>query len=107
MSFKHDGKKSHQWHQWLTAHRTGLCESGVPDSVLQSELHWIRFLEEGCDYDSGWFPRMLSPPQARAMHLFIQREYGDQQYRGLLRDIEVFLGVVTRTEARPPKPSFE
>lgn len=91
MSFKHDGKKSHQWHQWLETHRSELCESGVPDAVLQTELHWIGFLEKGGDYASGWFPSMLSPGQARALHLLIQREYGDQRYRGFLRELEASL----------------
>jgi hypothetical protein len=95
MSFKHDGRESHQWHQWLETHRRELCESGVPDAVLKTKLHWIRFLEEGCDYDSGWFPSMLSPSQARALHSFVQREYGDERYRGFLRDLEVSLGKST------------
>jgi hypothetical protein len=89
MSFKHNGNKSHKWQQWLEAHRRELCESGVPDAVLRTELHWIRFLQEGCDYASGWDSSMLSPSQARALHSFIQREYGDEQYRGFLRELEV------------------
>jgi hypothetical protein len=91
MSFKHDGKKSHQWSNWLEAHKRELCDCGVPDAVLRTEHHWIRFLGEGCDYDSGWFTSMLSPSHARALHSFIQREYGDEKYRGFLREIEVLL----------------
>ena len=91
MSFKHDGKKSHEWHKWLNAHRRELCDAGVPDTVLQTELYWDRFLGEGCDYDSGWFPSMLSPSQARTLHSFIRREYGDEQYRGFLKELEMSL----------------
>ena len=91
MSFKHDGKKSHQWHNWVDAHRRELVASGVPHVVLDTELRWIRFLEEECDYEAGWFPNMLTPSEARALHSFIQREYGDQQYRGFLRQLENIL----------------
>jgi hypothetical protein len=91
MTFKRDGKKSHAWNKWLDAHRRELCEGGVPDAVLRTEIHWVGFLEEECDYESGWFPNMLAPAQARILHAFIQREYGDQQYRGFLRELEVIL----------------
>jgi len=88
MSFKQDGKKQHKWYKWLDAHRCELLECGVPDTVLKTKLHWIRFLEDGCDYISGWFPKALSPSQAQALYSFICREYGNEEYRAFLRDIE-------------------
>ncbi|MCL2309258.1 MAG: hypothetical protein FWC42_03135 [Proteobacteria bacterium] len=89
MSYKHDGKKTNDWLKWLKAHRLKLIECGVPDAALETEHHWIRFLEEdGCDYISGWFPSMLSPSQAQALHSFIRENYGAMQYRSFLRDLE-------------------
>jgi hypothetical protein len=35
MSFKHDGKKSHQWQQWLTAYRRGETEYWFPEVVFR------------------------------------------------------------------------
>jgi hypothetical protein len=91
MSFKHDGKKSYQWQNWVATHRRELCEGGVPDAVLKTEYHWIRFLEEGCDYASGWNSEMLSLSQTQTLHAFIYREYGNERYRGFLRELEVIL----------------
>jgi hypothetical protein len=92
MSFRHNGKKSHEWQEWCQTHRDELVRAGVPDSVLQTEFHWLRFLEEGYDQWTGWSPEMLSPEQARALHTFILQQYGNEKYRPCLRDIEVFLG---------------
>ena len=92
MSFRHDGKKAHGWQRWCDMHRDELIRAGVPDFVLQTEFHWLRFLEEGYDQWTGWSPtQMLSPDRARILHSLILREYGNEQYKSFLRDIEVFL----------------
>jgi hypothetical protein len=87
MSFRHDGEQSRRWHQWLAAHRDELIRCGVPDTALVDELCWLRFMEEdGCDYITGWTPRLLSPEQAQALKAFILREYPEQasSYRSFL-----------------------
>jgi hypothetical protein len=53
---------------------------------LQSEFHWLRFLEESYDEWTSWSPSMLSRQQAQAL-----REYGDVQYRACLYAIEQVL----------------
>jgi hypothetical protein len=69
-----------------------LLGAGVPDWVLADELRWLRFLQERYDHESGWAPKMLDLDKARNLHTLIRREFGDQSYRGTLRDIEVYLG---------------
>jgi hypothetical protein len=91
MSFRQDGKKAHEWQQWREKHRDELVRSGVPDSVLQTGFHWLRFLEEGSDQQTGWSPDLLSPERVQVLHAFILREYGNERYRVCLRDIEKFL----------------
>jgi hypothetical protein len=91
MSFRHDGKKTHDWKQWLEAHREDISRCGLPDSVLQSEFHWLRFLEESYDEWTSWSPSRLSRQQAQALHEFVVREYGDVQYRACLYAIEQVL----------------
>ena len=91
MSFRHDGKKSHEWQQWCEQHRDELVRTGVPDSVLQTKFHWIRFLEESYDQWTGWSPDSLSPDRTRALHAFVLREYGNEQYRAFLKSIENIL----------------
>lgn len=92
MAFRRDSSRHHDWKRWVADHRADLLDAGVPDWILADEMRWLRFLEEGCDYESGWWPTMLDRDHAKNLHMFIQREYGDQQYRGLLREIEVFWG---------------
>ena len=87
MSYKHNGKASHRWCQWLARHRDDLIRCGVPDFVLVDELYWLRFLEEdACDRVTGWNPRFLSPQQAQALRSFLLVEYPEQvdTYRPLL-----------------------
>ncbi|MBN1429376.1 MAG: hypothetical protein JXB07_13465 [Anaerolineae bacterium] len=84
MSYRHDGKKAHQWHRWLHTHRDEIIRCGIPDCVLVDELYWIRFLEEaGYDYATGWSTRLLTPDQAQALRAFLTREYGNS-YLSLL-----------------------
>jgi len=91
MSFRHDGKQAHEWKQWLETHRDDILRCGLPDSVLQSKFHWLRFLEESYDQWTGWSPSMLSRQQAQALHEWILREYGNEQYRGCLHEIERYI----------------
>ena len=91
MSFRRDGKQSHQWRQWRIQHREELLAGGVPDSVLITELRWLVFLEHGYDQWTGWSPALLSRAQAQALHAFIMREYGEEKYRGCLRALEQYL----------------
>ncbi len=88
MAFRQDGKQSHAWQQWCQQHRDELIRAGVPDSVLQSEFYWLKFLEEGYDLRTGWSPAQLSPEQARVLHAFILQKYGNDTYRACLKDIE-------------------
>lgn len=91
MGFRRDNSRHHEWKKWVADHSSGLLAAGIPDWILSDELRWIRFLEEGCDYASGWWPEMLEPSKANELHAFIQREYGNEEYRGLLRQIEDYL----------------
>ena len=89
MSFKYDGKKSHRWHQWLRVHGKELTAGGVPDSVLKTELDWLRFLDDDFrDYVTGWNYTFLSLDQARVLYAFVKREYGNQTHRSALRALE-------------------
>ena len=91
MSFRRNSSQSHEWKKWVAANGSELLAAGVPDWLFTDELRWIGFLEEGCDLVTGWSPSVLDPQNARALHSFIQSEYGDQDYRGTLHDIEVHL----------------
>ncbi len=64
----------------------------MPDWILTDELRWLRFLEEGYDNESGWSPKLLDRDKASNLHVFIQREYGDERYRGTLHGIAVHVG---------------
>jgi hypothetical protein len=91
MPFRRDSSRHYSWKKWLADHRADLLEAGVPDWILTDELRWLRFLEEGFDNESGWSPTLLDHETARKLHGFIQREYGDEGYRGTLHDIVVHL----------------
>ena len=92
MGFRRDSSRHYLWKEWVADHQSGLLAAGVPDWILSDELRWCRFLEEGCDYASGWSPEMLEHSKVCQLHTFIQREYGDKDYRGLLHQLEMYLG---------------
>lgn len=93
MSFRRDGAASIRWRRWKETHEGDLLKCGLPDFVLSSEHHWARFLEEGYDISTGWNVSLLAKDRQQALYDFIQREYGNDAYRGLLRELELQLGI--------------
>src|SRR5262245_40360325 len=88
MSYRHDGTASHEWKKWVQQHSNALTSTGVPSAVYSDRLRWIRFLEEGADYERGFFVQQLNRSEATALYEFVQRQYGDSEYRGLLHELE-------------------
>jgi hypothetical protein len=93
MSFRNDGKKSHRWHRWKRERQDALLHCGLPDFILETEHQWFRFLEEGYDIATGWDSSLLTNDRQRALYDFIRQQYGNDTYRGLLRDLENLLGI--------------
>ncbi len=91
MSFRDEGEKAYEWKRWVEGRRDDIRRCGLPDSLMQTRFHWLRFLEVAYDEWTGWSPSMLSREQAQALHEFIVREYGNSQYRGCLYAIEKIL----------------
>lgn len=91
MSFRREGETSHNWTKWIETHRLALLNCGVPDFLFESEHRWHRYLEEGYDEATRWFPTMLNRSQASSLHAFILQEYGNVRYRGCLRQIEEYI----------------
>jgi Protein of unknown function (DUF433) len=73
----------------IDRHRDDLVRCSLPEFVFSDKLTWFRFLEHG-----GWHPQphwtvgMLSPNHAAALNDFIRSEYGPDEYRHLLRNLE-------------------
>lgn len=88
MGYKHDGTASQEWKKWLRQHSAALTSTGVPSEIYSDRLRWIRFLEEGADYKRRFFVKELNRSEAAALYKFIQKEYGDTDYRGLLCELE-------------------
>jgi hypothetical protein len=89
MRYRRDSQGQRQWQEWVAEHKEALGECSLPQFVFSERLTWLRFLEHG-----GWHPqprwsiRMLSPHQAKIFYDFIVSEYGTDQYRPLLRNLE-------------------
>jgi hypothetical protein len=95
VAFRRDGQSARSWSLWIDRHRDALERSGVPDFVYTDKRHWVFLLEHnGWDADTGWRVEMLAPQQAAQLHEFIVREYGRDEYRGLLRALEAVSGQV-------------
>ena len=65
----------------------------MPQEIYQDELRWIRFLEEGADYEKDWYPQYLKKDEAKTLHTFLVEQYGNEEYRGLLRELEAQYGI--------------
>jgi hypothetical protein len=92
MSFR---RKRDEWDEFLKHHGAELRACGVPDEVTRDRGRCRRFLEHGFDQDGWWLLRpctpwsveMLTPEQATQFADFIVRHFGEEQYRGLLREL--------------------
>jgi hypothetical protein len=89
MSYRRGSEGPRAWQEWLDQHRHTLNTCSLPEFVFSDKLTWLRFLEHG-----GWHPQpgwgvvMLSPNEARKLHEFIESQYGPDEYRSLLRNLE-------------------
>ena len=89
MSYRRDSEGERQWQQWVARHRESLLKCCLPAFVFSDRLTWLRFLEHG-----GWHPQprwgvwMLSPNQAAMLREFIESQYGSDEYRSLMKNLE-------------------
>jgi hypothetical protein len=88
MTFRNDSADREGWRDWTREHRDELISTGVPIEIYSDRIRWIRFLEEGADYQKGFFTSQLNRVDAAALFQLIRREYGNESYRGLLRQLE-------------------
>jgi hypothetical protein len=92
MGYRRDSDTQRAWHKWVDQHRDKFVMSSLPEFVFSDKMTWFRFLEHG-----GWHPQpywsvgMLSPHHAAALHDFIQSQYGPDEYRYLLQNLEEVL----------------
>ncbi len=100
MGYRRDTESQRAWQKWIDENRDDLIRCSLPDFLFADKWAWIRFLEHG-----GWHPQplwtigMLSPHHASALHEFIRRLYGPDEYRYLLQCLEE----VVRNPAPPWK----
>ena len=89
MGYRRDGESKRAWQLWIDQHRDALVRCSLPEFIFSDKLTWFRFLEHG-----GWHPQphwavgMLSPHHAAALHDLIQSEYGSEEYRYLLQNLD-------------------
>jgi hypothetical protein len=85
------------WHEWIDRHRAELVAIGLPPEVYLDESHWADFLQNGHLHwheSSGFEFGDLSPGQLRALHRFLEREFGTaERPPPLLRWVRVRCGV--------------
>jgi hypothetical protein len=76
-------RRSKAWHEWIDQHRSELREIGLPAAVYLDEARWHDFLENGYlewhDNPPGFEFGKLGREQLRALHRFLEREYGQLQ----------------------------
>jgi hypothetical protein len=88
MGFRPDSERQRAWHRWVDQHRDTLVRCSLPEFVFSDEMTWLRFLEHGgWHHQPGWSVSMLSSHQAAAFHDFIENEYGGEEYRYLLQNL--------------------
>ena len=101
MAFRHDGKKTQEWKQWLARNGAALVRAGIPDWLLRDKLRWLGFLEHsGWDAESGFKVDMLTLDQARELHGFLIREYGASLSGGCIEILERRISRGTTTAHR-------
>lgn len=89
MSYRRDSEGQRAWQEWIDEHRETIVRCSLPEFVFADRLTWLRFLEHG-----GWHPQprwgvgMLSSHQAAALYKFIESQYGSNEYRSLLKNLE-------------------
>lgn len=94
MAFRRDGARSQVWKQWLTNHQDALVAIGLPDWIYTDERRWTCFLQEGgLDWESGWGVKMLSPTQAKQFRDFVVAEYGSEQHKCCLGELQKRIAV--------------
>ena len=89
MGFRRDSEDERAWQKWVDQHRETLVTCCMPDFILSDRLTWLRFLENGgWHHQPRWGVWMLSPHQAETLHEFVERQYGAEEYRPLLRNLD-------------------
>jgi hypothetical protein len=89
MGYRRDSEGQRAWQVWLEQHRGTLLKCSLPEFVFSDGHRWFRFVEhDGRDQESGWSVTMLLPDQASALHDFLVSEYGSDEYRPLLRNLD-------------------
>lgn len=83
---------SKAWKEWLAEHSESLAGTGIPKEIYLSEVRWIRLLEEGTINEKEFSVTQLEMKEARKLHEFILIQYGNIEYRGLLRELEIKFG---------------
>lgn len=92
MSFR---RKRDEWDGLLKRHGAELRACGVPDYVTADRDRFLRFLGHGFDQDgrfeskpsAAWSADLLAPEQAGRLANFLERHFGEGQYRDLLREL--------------------
>jgi hypothetical protein len=88
MAFRRDKARFRAWQIWLAKHHNVLIEIGLPDWIYSEERRWICFLQEGGDLETRWGVDMLSLQQAKQFREFIITEYGSEQHKCMLRELQ-------------------
>ena len=94
MSFRRNSDRATQWRKWREGNAETLLACAVPRWLLEDELRWLRFLEEGgWDAETRYGVRMLTPGQATALRELLRREYSDRLSLGACyRELERVIG---------------
>jgi hypothetical protein len=91
MGYRRDSDGQRAWQAWIDQHRNDLLRCSLPEFVFSDDQRWFRFVEhDGWDQETGWNVTMLSPDQASALYDFLMSEYGSDEYRLLLQNLDEF-----------------
>ena len=89
MGFRRESEDRRAWQKWVDQHRDILVRCSLPEFVFSDKMTWLRFLEHGGWHPQpGWAVGMLSQHQAGTLYDFIQSQYGTDEYRLLLRNLD-------------------
>jgi hypothetical protein len=89
MGYRRDSEGQREWQAWVDQHREALLRCSLPEFIFSSDARWFRFVEhDGWDHETGWSVAILSPDQASALYDLLVSEYGSEEYRGLLRNLD-------------------
>lgn len=89
MSYRRNSEGQREWRNWLDQNRDTLIKCGLPEFVLSDRLTWLRFLESGgWHHQPRWGVGMLSSQQTAMLRQFIEGEFGSEEYRSLLKNLD-------------------